>query len=102
MLPLLSAGMMPGFLFPMPIPTPDYPPPEAGDAPADGAGTPGEESAAGDAPQSLTMLLSLGFGSVCHGLYGYRARFCAVLQCVLVELIIHRSFLPVSETVLWS
>ena len=75
MLPLVCAGMMPGFLFPMPIPTPDYPPPEAGDAPADGAGAPGEDSAAGEASQSLPK-----FGSVCHELYGPRTPFDPELQ----------------------
>jgi len=54
--------MMPGFLFPMPIPTPDYPP-EGGDAPADAAGSPDEATAPGKAfhimcSRGLTYLLS--------------------------------------------
>ena len=40
------AGMMPVFLFPMPIPTPDYPPPEGGDAPVDAPSSPDEVSSA--------------------------------------------------------
>ena len=47
------SGMMPGFLFPMPIPTPDYPPPEGGDAPAEAPGGPDEAPA----PGALSFLI---------------------------------------------
>lgn len=54
-------GMMPGFLFPMPIPTPSYPPPEpevGSPAPegADGA-PPAEAGPAGQFPARVPLMV---------------------------------------------
>ena len=53
------AGMMPGFLFPMPIPVPESPPPEAGDIPTDTPGAPEEASdtAPGEHMSTPSLLL---------------------------------------------
>ena len=58
-LQLWGAGMMPGFLFPMPIPVPESPPPETGDIPT---GTPGEASDTAPGEQMSTFLLLLQAG----------------------------------------
>ena len=69
----------------MPIPTPEYPPADAGDAPADAAGVPGEESAPGEAFETLAALL--GFLSDClPKLYGHALPCCTSMLHVPVRV----------------
>ena len=75
----------------MPIPTPEYPPADAGDAPADAAVVPGEESAPGEALETLAALL--GFLSVClPKLYGHALPCCTSMLHVPVRVKLYCSY----------